>query len=108
MPKNINARINLLDTSNNKNIFNLFAVISSSNCYASIKLNDDLKKEFYNELVKCLNASTQYHNLTQLIDTSKMIVKITSFSNNTILSDSLIRVLERTKDSSLIHFKELL
>jgi len=104
----VNKRINILDTSNSKNIFDLFAIVNSSNCGDTMHLNNQLKKDFYREVVNALSASLEYKGLTAAVDTSQMKIKIGTTFNNTLREDSMISLLNRTKDPSLIQFKELL
>jgi hypothetical protein len=104
----VNKGIHLLDTSNYKNIFNLLAVINSANCGDTMKLNNHLKKEFYNEVENALGASPEYKSLAAIIDTGQMKIKIGTVFNTILRPDSLISLLNRTQDSSLIRFKELL
>jgi len=106
--RDVNKKINILDTSNNKNIFNLFAIVNSSNCSDTIHLNGPLKKDFYREVVNALSISPGYKELPAAIDTGQMKIKIGVAFNNTLRLDSLINLLNRTQDSSLIHFKDLL
>ena len=106
--RDVNKKINILDTSNNKNIFNLFAIVNSSNCSDTIHLNGPLKKDFYREVVNALSISPGYKGLTAVVDTAQMKIKIGATFNNTLRPDSLISLLTRTQDSSLIRFKELL
>jgi hypothetical protein len=104
----VNKKIHILDTSNNKNIFDLLAFISSANCSDTISINGHLKNDFYSEVVKAFNATPEYNSLASFIDTVEMRIIIGTMYNNSIRPDSLISLLNRTKDSSLIHFKELL
>jgi hypothetical protein len=104
----VNRGVNILDTSNNKNIFDLLAIISSANCNDTISLNDNVRKVIYDVVVKTLNASTDYKGLTDLIDPVHMKLRIASVYNTTLRTDSLISLLNRTQDSSLIRFKQLL
>jgi hypothetical protein len=104
----INKRINILDTSNSKNFFDLFAIVNSSNCGDTLHLNNQLKKDFYREVVNALNASPEYKSLTAVVDTVQMKIKIGTTFNNALREDSMISLLNRTKDSSLIEFKERL
>ena len=104
----VNKGINILDTSNGKNIFNLLAVLNSSNCSDTINLNSDLKKEFYTEVIKTINASPEYKNLAAVLEPGQMKIVLGTVVSNTLRPDSLISLLNRTVDPSLIHFKELL
>jgi hypothetical protein len=108
LAQNVNAGISVLDTTYSKNLFNLFSVIGTSNCYSKINLNKNLQNEFYSELKRVLNQLKQYQYLNDLIDTTQMTFRITTLLDNSILPDSLVSMLQRTKDTSLLHFKELL
>ena len=108
LAQNVNAGINVLDTTYSKNFFNLFSIIGTSNCYSKINVDKTLQNEFYSELKKVLNQLKQYQYLNDLIDTTQMAFRITTLSDNSILPDSLVSILQRTKDTSLLHFKELL
>lgn len=106
--QNINARTNILDTSFSKKFFDLIAFIGASNCFSKINVTKDLQNEFYSELKRILYQSNQYQYLYEYIDTTQILFKIRDFSDNTIRPDSLVSILQRTKDTSLLHFKELL
>jgi len=104
----VNQGIHILDTSNYKNLFNLLAILNSANCSATINLNNTLKREFYGEVLQALNTSTDYKSLAAVFDTGQMKIKTGSVYDNTLRTDSLINLLNRTHDTSLIRFKELL
>ncbi len=105
---NINGKTTVIDTTFSKTFFDLISLIGASNCYSKINLNENLQNEFYSELKRFLSQSKQYEYLKELIDTNQIIFKITTFSDNSIRPDSLVSILQRTKDTSLLHFKELL
>jgi len=104
----VNKGIHILDTSNNNNIFNLLAFINSNNCGDTIHLNNNLRISFYDEVVKALDSSPEYKNLTANFDSLLMTIKIGTVYSTALRPDSLISILNRTKDSSLMYFKELL
>ena len=104
----VNKGINILDTSKGKNIFNLLAVISSSNCNDTISLNSNMRKVIYGDVVNALNTLPEYKSLSTVIDTVQMKLKIGTVYNSTLRTDSLISLLNRTQDSSLIRYKQLL
>jgi hypothetical protein len=104
----VNKGINLLDTSKGKNIFNLLAIISSSNCNDTISLNSSMRKVIYGDVINALNTLPEYQNLSAVIDTVQMKLKIGTVYNSTLRTDSLISLLNRTRDSSLIRYKQLL
>jgi hypothetical protein len=104
----VNKGINVLDTSNGKNIFDLLAVISSSNCYDTISLNSNMRKIIYVDVVNALNTLPEYKSLSTIIDTVQMKLRIGTVYNTSLRTDSLISLLNRTQDSSLIRFKQLL
>ena len=106
--QNVNGKTGILDTTYSEKLFNLLSVIGTSNCYSKINLNKNLQNEFYYELKRVLNQLKQYQYLNKLIDTTQIIFRITTFSDNSILPDSLVSILQRTKDTSLLHFKKLL
>src|SRR5439155_11399424 len=64
----VNKGIHILDTSNYKNIFNLLSVENSANCHDTINLNNNLKTDFYSEVITALNASPEYKGLTSVLD----------------------------------------
>lgn len=105
---NVNSGIQLLDTSHNKNIFNLLSIVKWNNCNDTINLNDKLRLDFFNEVVNALNASPEYKSLAAIIDAKQMRIKLESIGIDTLMNDSLINLLNTTHDSALIHFKELL
>lgn len=104
----VNKGITILDTSNSKNIYNLLAVINSANCYDTLHLNNNLRKDFYGEVMKALDASPEYKNLAMNIDSGQMRIRIGTVYYIALRPDTLISILNRTNDSSLIRFKELL
>jgi hypothetical protein len=104
----VNKGINVLDTSNGKNIFDLLAVISSSNCSDTISLNSNMRKVIYADVINALNTLPEYKSLSVLIDTVQMKLRIGTVYNSTLRTDSLISLLNRTQDSSLIRYKQLL
>ncbi len=105
---NVNSGARLLDTSHNKNIFNLLSIVKWNNCNDTINLNDKLRVDFFSEVVNALNASPEYKSLVTIIDAKQMSIKLESIGIDTLVNDSLINLLSTTHDSSLIHFKELL
>jgi hypothetical protein len=105
---NVNSGAPLLDTSGNRNIFNLLSIVKWNNCYDTINLNDKLRMDFFGEVVNALNASPAYKSLATIIDAKRMSIKLESIGIDTLMNDSLINLLSTTHDSSLIHFKELL
>ena len=106
--QNVNGKTSILDTTYSGKLFNLLAGISTTNCYSKINLNKDLQNKFLSELKDVLNQLKQDQYLNDLIDTTQIIFRITTLSDNSILPDSLVSLLQTTKDTSLLHFKELL
>jgi hypothetical protein len=104
----VNKGINILDTTNKKNIFDLLAVISSANCSDTISLNSNMRKVIYDDVINNLSSSTEYKNLSAHIDTTQMKLTIATVYNTSLRMDSLISLLNRTQDSSLIRYKQLL
>lgn len=105
---NINKQFSLFDTSNRQHIFHLFAAIKQANCNTKINLSKDMHDDFYRELVKNLKNSGQFQYLTEYIDTSQINFKITTIADNSLRPDSLVSLLQRIKDTSLVQFKQLL
>lgn len=100
--------LKILDTSNNQNIFNLLAIMNSANCSDTIRLNNNLRKIFYTEVTKALNVSPEYKDLPAIFDSAQMKIRVGTIFYDALRPDSLISILNRTKDSSLIRYKELL
>jgi hypothetical protein len=105
---NINKQFSLFDTSNRKNIVNLLAVINNSNCYTKVNLSKDLQSDFYRELINNLKNSGEYQHLAEYIDSARINFKITTMADNSLRPDSLVSLLQRTKDTSLVQFRQLL
>jgi hypothetical protein len=105
---NINREITVLDTSAKADIFDMLAVINSANCFSKINLNKNLQDSFYNELIRNLDSAGEYAYLSRLVDTSQIVFNIGTLMDYTIRKDSLVSVLQRTKDSSLLYFKKIL
>ena len=106
--QNINKKVGILDTSDNRDIFNIVAVINSANCFSKINLNKNLQNAFYNELIKNLKTSADYQYLSDLVDTSQIAFNITTFIDYTIRTDTLVSRLQHTQDSSLLYFTQIL
>jgi hypothetical protein len=105
----VNKGISLLDTSHNYgNVFNLLSIKNAFNCYDTIALVGNLRTSFYNELVSGLNASPEYKTLTPALDTGQMKIRINTLYTIALIQDKIIELLNTTKDSSLLRFKELL
>ncbi|HEY4936671.1 MAG TPA: hypothetical protein VII44_08830 [Puia sp.] len=106
--QNINKQITVLDTSDKKDIFDIIAVNNSANCFSKINLNKNLQDTFYNELIRNLKNAGDYTYLSDLVDTNQITFKIGTMIDYSIRTDSLIRILQRTKDSSLLYFRQIL
>jgi hypothetical protein len=106
--QNVNGKITVLDTTHFQSMFSLFSVGGSSNCYSKMYLNKGLQNDFCSELKRLLTQSKQYQYLNNLIDTTQITFGITTLSDNSIFPDSLVSLLQRTTDTSLIEFKKLL
>jgi hypothetical protein len=105
----INKGIILLDTSRHfLNVFKLLSIQNAFNCYDTIELTGNLKSSFYNEVIEGLNASPGYTSLTTKIDSSQMKIRVNTLYTIGLVPDKLIELFNTTKDTSLIHFKELL
>ena len=98
----------MLDTSANGNLFDVLAIYKSGNCHSKINLNKSLQNEFYRELVSKLSASADYAYLVDLIDSTQISFNIPSMTDYSIRPDTLVSILGRTKDSSLLEYKKIL
>jgi hypothetical protein len=105
---NLNKQITVLDTSAKGNIFDLLSVNNSANCFSKINLNKSLQDNFYIELMKNLKNTGEYKFIFDLVDTNLIVFKIGTLIDYSLRPDSLISLLQRTKDSSLIYFKQIL
>ncbi len=105
---NLNKQITVLDTSAKGNIFDLLSVNSSANCFSKINLNKNLQDSFYIELIRNLKMAGSYSYLTDLVDTNQIAFKISTLIDYSFRPDSLVGLLQRTKDSSLVYFREIL
>jgi hypothetical protein len=106
--RNINKQITVLDTSANGNLFDILAINKAGNCFSRINLNKNLQDEFYNELVSILRSSADDAYLADLIDSNQISFIIPTMTDYSIRPDTLVSILGRTKDSSLVEFKRLL
>ncbi|HEV3224786.1 MAG TPA: hypothetical protein VGZ90_18025 [Puia sp.] len=105
---NLNKQIMVLDTSANGNIFDLLSVNNSANCFSKINLNKNLQDVFYRELIRNLKNAGDYKFLSDLVDTNQIVFKISTMIDYSLRPDSLISLLQRTKDSSLIYYRQIL
>lgn len=105
---NLNKQITVLDTSAKGNIFDLLSVNNSANCFSKINLNKNLQDSFYVELVRNLKMAGSYSYLSDLVDTNQIVFKISTLIDYSFRPDSLVSLLQRTKDSSLVYFREIL
>ena len=105
---NVNKQISVLDTSANGNIFNMLSVYNSANCFSKINLNKRLQDSFYAELIRNLKKAGDYSFLSDLVDSNQIVFKITTMTDYSLRPDSLVGLLQRTKDSSLIYFRQIL
>jgi hypothetical protein len=106
--RNINKQITVLDTSAKGNLFDILAIYKSGNCFSKINLNKSLQDEFYRELISKLSASADYAYLADLIDSNQISFNIPTMTDISIRPDTLVSILGRTKDSSLLEFKRIL
>ncbi|MDP4265336.1 MAG: hypothetical protein Q8941_22610 [Bacteroidota bacterium] len=106
--QNVNREITVLDTSGKSDIFNILAVINSANCFSKINLNNNLQDSFYNELIRNLKNAGDYSYLSGLVDTSRITFNIGTLIDYTLRKDSLVSLLQRTTDSSLLYFRQIL
>jgi hypothetical protein len=105
---NLNKQITVLDTSAKGNIFDILSVNNSANCFSKINLNKNLQDSFYNELIRNLKKAGDFRFLSDLVDTNQIVFKISTMIDYSLRPDSLVSLLQRTKDSSLIYFREIL
>ena len=106
--QNINKQITVLDTSAKGNILDIIAVNNSANCFSKINLNKNLQDSFYNELIRSLKNSGEYKYLSDLVDTNQITFRISTLIDYSIRPDTLVHILQRTNDSSLLYFKQML
>jgi hypothetical protein len=106
--QNVNREITVLDTSGKSDIFDIIAVNNSANCFSKINLNKNLQDTFYNELIRNLESAGDYSFLSDLVDTNQITFHISTLIDYSIRTDSLVNVLQRTRDSSLLYFSQLL
>jgi hypothetical protein len=106
--QNVSKQITVLDTSANGNILDILAINKSANCFSKINLTKSLQDSFYSELVRMLQSSGEYGYLAGLIDTSQITFKIGTLIDYSIRPDSLVSLLMRTQDSSLLEFRQIL
>lgn len=104
----ITKGVKILDTANNRNLFHLLAIMNSANCSDTMLLSNHLRKDFYAEITKLLTASAQYKNLVAIFDSTRMSIKVGTLYFDALRPDTLISTLNRTTDSSLLRYKELL
>lgn len=105
---NLNKQITVLDTSAKGNIFDILSVNSSANCFSKINLNKNLQDSFYIELIRNLKKAGNYAFLSDLVDSNQIVFEISTLIDYSLRLDSLISLLQRTKDSSLVYFREIL
>lgn len=108
MVRNINKEITVLDTSGKRDILDIIAVNNSANCFSKINLNKNLQDTFYYELIRNLKNAGDYSYLSDLVDTSQITFHISTLIDYAIRKDSLVSLLQRTKDSSLLYFRQIL
>ena len=106
--QNIDKQITVLDTSANGRIMDILAINKAATCFSKINLNKNIQDVFYHELIANLKNSDSLALLTDEIDTSQIIFKIGTLMDYSIRPDTLVNVLERTRDTALIRFKHIL
>jgi hypothetical protein len=104
----ITRGLKILDTANNQNLFHLLAIMNSANCSDTIQLSSHLRKDFYSEITKLLNAPGGYNSLVASLDSTQLSVRAGAIYYDALRPDTLINMLNRSSDSSLIQYKELL
>ena len=105
----INKGTLLFDTSRHfVNVFKLLSIQNAFNCYDTMDLAGNLKASFYNQVVEGLNASPGYTTLAAKMDSSQMKIRVNTLYTIGLVPEKLIELFNTTKDTSLIHFKELL
>ena len=105
---NVHGQFSLFDTSLHGNIRQYFTLVDQVTCNSKFELTPELRKEFHSELVSTLRNATPFGYLTEEIDTSQMDFRITTLADNALHPDSLITLLQETRDSSLTAFKRIL
>ncbi len=103
-----NGRIKLLDTTFVKNFYGLIKSNNISNCYTKLPLSKDLRNQLLAELTNVLSQSGNYKYINDLIDTTGITFGITTLSDNSLIPDSIVNLLQHTTDSSLLKFKKIL
>lgn len=104
---NVNKQTPILDTSNNKNIFNILTLVKWDNCGDTIQLNEKLRADFFVEVINVLNK-TKFKGLILMMDAKQMSVTPKSMAIGKLMSDSVINLLNTTKDSAILNYKALL
>jgi len=105
----INKGIILLDTSRHfENVFKLLSIQNAFNCYDTMDLVGNLKTSLYNQVIEELSSSSEYKTLATVIDSANMKVRINTLYTIRLIAEKLIDLFNTTKDTSLIHFKDLL
>ncbi|MDB5279633.1 MAG: hypothetical protein JWR61_4588 [Ferruginibacter sp.] len=104
----ITKGLKILDTANNQNLFHLLAIMNSANCSDTLPLSNHLRKDFYAEITELLSMSPEYKGLPAIFDSTKMNIRVGTLYYDALRPDTLISTLNRTTDSSLIRYKELL
>jgi len=105
---NVNGTFHLLDISNLEQNLRLLNINHSNNCYSNAPAAPALRREFNNELMNALNNSADYKFLKDYIDSNHQRINIASLSDNTIVPDSVVSLLQHTTDSSLTRFHKIL
>jgi hypothetical protein len=106
--RNVNREITILDTSGKRDILDILAVNKWANCFSKINLNKNLQDTFYSELILNLKNAGDYSYLSDLVDTSQITFHISTLVDYGIRKDSLVSLLQRTKDSSLLYYRQIL
>jgi hypothetical protein len=104
---NVNKQTPILDTSNSKNIFNIFTIVKWNNCSDTLQLNEKLRTDFFSEVSNVLHQ-TKDNNLSTLVEAKYMTVSPKSIAIGKLIPDSVINLLNTTKDTALLHYKVLL
>lgn len=104
----ITKGLKILDIANNQNLFHLLAIMNSANCSDTLPLSNHLRKDFYAEITKLLSLSPEYKSMQAIFDSTQMSIRVGTLYYDALRPDILISTLNRTTDSSLIRYKELL
>ena len=104
----VNEAINILDTADNRSIFNLLNVTNASNCRDTMELSNSLRRQFFSQIKSVLNHSAEIKYLIPALDSGAMRITIETLYTNILEADTLLHLLNTSPDSSHKQFKDLL